>query len=304
MGGGIVHGWEHQPAIALTLAGLGCGAILISFYLSGLKLFWPFISAFCLIPLILFIPAKLGSYIYKIDSDYKLRHTIVSGVKDRPKVSPNGNQIGIRVSFSVIFPKKDYYSIFPVVRPSERLSRYIRNKSSELFEQYLEKNSYYSANLRILERSVTPFPKFLNSPFSEKDFEEIPTSGLIFDKDVEYKFDVTLVPLFVRGVKPSNNNSLCLANTKNTQEYGLETSYSWQAHANTFFPYEIYINDTNYGSHRGPDRVTQNNYSPSVFYEGVLNEQLSFCKSTTPTPESLSYSREETGSILLNKVCT
>jgi len=264
MGSGIPHGHDYQLLIALLFAGLGAALVAVSIYSSRLKLRWPIMLTIVFIPFVIFIPWEIAWYVDKVDTDYKLKNTVVSNVTDTPVITPSGNLIGIKISF--------------FVRPSNGLSKHIQKKPKEVYEQYSEKSSHYSINMHSVRSTVTPFPTALNQNSSEELLQTIPTSGLFFEKDLKSRFDVEMTPLFLALEQKSD--ALCLVKPDDENVFGLKTSYAWQAHADINLPYEVRITNTNYGDRREPEKATQHSYIPSVIYSGILNEGFPFCESS------------------------
>jgi hypothetical protein len=167
----------------------------------------------------------------------------ISDVTDELFYSPQGNPIGIRISFDAAFPRGGFLSVSPTIRAvDKRLHHYMTSMS-------------HFANITI-------------EPKPEKDYE----SRNIFISGKSYKFTTDFLPSFL--YTSNHDEELCLYD-KGVDEFKKIVSDPIK----TRYSVEVHVDDDSYFVSRriAYSSYTQKAYSLSIFYEGALNQRAKPC---------------------------
>lgn len=181
---------------------------------------------------------------WKVDYYLELRQraeTRIWDVRDEPLLSRHGNPLGIRVSYSMLFPKSDYYETDVTLGPESL---------SFLPAQGSFSNSIFL--MRPVRTVIDPPPQKLADG-----------SAPLFEGGVSYHFTVDTLPAFLRV----DGGELCT-----TSEDDAAYKAFPQIDARLTTPYQIWI-----GYFFDRKFATANPYSPKTFYESALKEGAKHC---------------------------
>ncbi len=181
---------------------------------------------------------------YNIDRYLELRalaKTRIWDVQDQILLSRKGNPIGIRLQYSMLFPKSDYYETGPTLSPMSLA--------------FLPSHGSFSNSIflmRSVHTTIEPTP-------------HIPTndSGIRYNGGVAYRFTVDTLPAFLQAV----GSELC---TTAEEDSAYRAFPEIDARMTT--PYKISI-----GYWFDRSWATQNRYSPKTFYESAAKEDAKHC---------------------------
>jgi hypothetical protein len=130
--------------------------------------------------------------------------------------------------------------------------------------------------MRVIAKSLDPFPSSEDLESFNKYQGNIPAIGLRFDKGVAYQFRFDMTPSYFRKDKAGN---YCMA-YPNEQNYGSPRDV-FDALIQVEDPtrYEVRVSGTPYGNWRweGPVQQTAREYSPRVFYDSIMAMNPAAC---------------------------
>jgi hypothetical protein len=164
-----------------------------------------------------------------------LRGIKVFDVTDEPLLSGQGTPLGIRMRYSVRFPRDGVYPPTPVLTATdERLQAH---------------------SMRVIHTEITPRPEAAHS-------DSLNTGTYArYKSNLTYSFVVDLVPGFVI-LSPDKNKS-CLSFLNPAEKAAVTTSDSTTR-------FLVHIDGTDYGGYLGgAPQVTKNAYSVREFYQGA-----------------------------------
>ncbi len=185
-----------------------------------------------------------------LEGEQKIIRARVQKWSDELMLSEKGYPLGIRLSYSIIFPVEGSYSPYPKVYP----------------EHF---NSSYTAalSMRVLKISVEPKPGGIQNP-DQLFFG----SRATFKPDVTYTFTVDLVPNYVNY--NDQKRSFCVQ-TKIYSQQGMRDRFEREVTSKLKLRYRLAISGTDLD---GPTpTLTHNAYVPNQWYQGYLKEGVTVC---------------------------
>ncbi len=201
---------------------------------------------------------------------YRLANTKVTDVSDELLPGENGQPIGIRFQCTVEFPTKDYYSIEPFLQPDS-------NYTSKIWQQ-INASTYNLAplNMRVIAKSLEPFPSGEDLDSFNKYQGELPGFGLRFDRGVAYQFRFDMTPSYFRKNKAGK---YCIA-YPNEKNHGTPREvFDAVIRLNVPTKYEVRISETRYGNWawEGPVKYTAGEYTPKTFHDAIMAMNPAAC---------------------------
>ena len=200
--------------------------------------------------------------------DLQLARTNVSEVTDETLYTKIGNPIGIRVSYTIRFPKYDHYDIDPFLRPDDTFYHAVRDQIPRNF-------THGPLRMKAIARTIVPFPQEANRGKMGPKSLQVPTYGLWLDNGVSCRFTFDLVPRYI-GIK-KDGGGYCLALPEQVNWHGSFDGFYALIQASAPTRYEIWIHDTTHGRLHGEEAFTQNEYNPREFYDGLQRENAETC---------------------------
>lgn len=177
--------------------------------------------------------------LFEVDNYYyrkRAANTKVSDMKDEVLLSPSGNPIGIRLSYSVDLPDSGYFGFRPMVWPDKNYGVSIQT------------------DMRLAALSVDPPLLDTNTMRHEKR---------------TYKVVADTVPYFIQT--DYLREELCILYPPTEYQSSFEKILTDSADPGT--KYHVSIPETTYQA------LTENYYSPKIFYAGALKEGAGRCES-------------------------
>jgi len=173
-----------------------------------------------------------------------LRRIEVSDVTDEPLLTSQGKPLGIRMRYSVRFPRAGLYPPAPLLAATD-----------ERFQAH---------SMRVIGAEITPRPDEIQSdPSSTGTYAR-------YKGNVIYSFVVDLVPGFV--IVSPNKTKSCLSFLDANEQNAVTTN-------NVTTRFRVHIDGTDYGGYfGGASQFTKNVYSVSDFYQdAVANGAKDIC---------------------------
>jgi hypothetical protein len=173
-----------------------------------------------------------------------LRRIEVSDVTDEPLLTSQGKPLGIRMRYSVRFPRAGLYPPTPLLAATD-----------ERFQAH---------SMRVIGAEITPRPDEIQSDPSNTG------TYARYKGNVAYSFVVDLVPGFV--IVSPNKTKSCLSFLNANEQNAVATS-------NVTTRFRVHIDGTDYGGYfGGAPQFTKNVYSVSDFYQdAVANGAKDIC---------------------------
>ena len=137
--------------------------------------------------------------------------------------------------------------------------------------------------MRVVGRTIDPLPIEANSGAIARRNLEVPTFGVVFEPDIDYRFTFDLTPRYIRRVE--GEPGYCVADSEGMRWRGSPEGYQTLLQGDHVVKYEFWIRDTRYGRLHGEDAWTANEYNPKTFYDGVMAENPRACTAE----EALAY---------------
>jgi len=165
-----------------------------------------------------------------------LRRIEVSDVTDEPLLTSQGKPLGIRMRYSVRFPRAGLYPPAPLLAATD-----------ERFQAH---------SMRVIGAEITPRPDEIQSdPSSTGTYAR-------YKGNVIYSFVVDLVPGFV--IVSPNKTKSCLSFLDANEQNAVTTN-------NVTTRFRVHIDGTDYGGYfGGASQFTKNVYSVSDFYQDAV----------------------------------
>jgi hypothetical protein len=267
-----VHGPESLSTFALIYLGVSNAVwwwSFVQFKRRGFKTRYFALEGVALLAMGVAFGASAHLY-SEFRDKYRLENTKVTDVSDEPLVNESGQPIGIRFQFTLEFPTRDYYYIEPYLQPDPEYK-------SKIWQQIpLRTFNPTPLNMRVIAKSLDPFPSGEDFDAFSKYQGNIPAIGLRFDKGVAYRFRFDMTPSYLRKDKAGN---YCIA-------YPNEQNRTWQREAFDAIiqleppaRYEVRISGAPYGNWRweGPAQYTDREYSPKIFYDAIMAMNPAAC---------------------------
>ncbi len=171
--------------------------------------------------------------------------------EDRPLLSDKGNQIGIRLTFSMKFPAEGQYAPLPQLYP-ERIGY-----------------GYTGAlTLRVQNGGIDPLPEGLSDP-GQIAFGARAT----YKPGTLYRFTVDLVPIYL--TYNQQTASYCLQKSP-YQQPGIREKFEREIESTAKFRYRISIAGSNLDG-RQP-ALTDSAYQPSLWHRNFVAERIPDCR--------------------------
>jgi len=165
-----------------------------------------------------------------------LRRIEVLDVADEPLLTSQGKPFGIRMRYSVQFPRAGPYFPTPTLTPTDQ--------------------RFGERSMRIIGTEITPQPEEMHSDSSNTG------THARYKGNITYRFVVDLVPGFV-VVSPDKSKSCLLF--LNARERNIVTTGEATIH------FRIHIDGTDYGGYfGGASQFTKDTYSIKDFYEDAV----------------------------------
>jgi len=167
-----------------------------------------------------------------------LRRIEVFDVSDEPLLTSQGKPLGIRMRYSVRFPREGAYSPAPILATT-----------NEDFEE---------RRMRVIGAKITPPPK--------KMLADSTSTGTYarYRSQITYAFVVDVVPAFVI-LSPDQTKS-CISFFDANEKQAVTTS-------NLGTRFSVHIDATDYGGYYGgPSKLTQNAYSLAELYRNAVEK--------------------------------
>jgi len=197
----------------------------------------------------------------------------VSAVRDAMYSTAKGDPIGIRLSFDVEFPTRDFYVVYPFLKPPEgTFDGESGDSGGQLPAGELERAPL---DMRVIDRRIEPFPRQENR--GDEAASKDPTSGLTFRPGVRYRFAFDLAPSWIR--RPAAGAGLCIAWPGRNNWWSTRAAFDALIRVDHPTRYQVTINGTRYGNalEGGEPRLTTGTYNPKAFYDSAMSEKLPAC---------------------------
>jgi hypothetical protein len=186
-----------------------------------------------------------------LEGEQKIIRARVQNWSDELMLSGKGHPLGIRLTYSILFPVEGSYSPYPKLYP----------------EHF---NSSYTAalSMRVINISVEPKPGGIQNP-DQLFFG----SRATFKPDVTYTFTVDLVPNYV--AYSDQKRSFCVQTKVYTQQ-GMRDRFEREVTSKLKLRYRVAISGTDLD---GPTpTLTHNAYVPNQWYQGYHKEGVTACQ--------------------------
>jgi hypothetical protein len=184
------------------------------------------------------------------EAEQKIIRAHIVKWSDEPLVSEKGNQIGIRLKYSMQFPLDGSYSPYPQLYP-ERVGSRITTLLS----------------MRIHKGTVDPMPQ-INS----NQGQMVIGVRASFKPEIIYNFTVDLVPNY--ATYDERNQTFCLQ-TRNYGQPGIRERLTREEMNELRVRFRLSISGTDIDG-RQPS-LTENTYNPGVWFQSFLKEGVLDC---------------------------
>ena len=176
---------------------------------------------------------------------WTVAHTEVANVHDELLLSPRGNPIGIRVRYSIRFPRTDFHAPHPYLTPEESLLR----ETGTLFF------------LHVIRESVEPELEKTNK----------------FKGKTLYQLSFDMIPNFL--VQNATGDKLCVAYPPPDARTRERFDQLLRDQTEIRTRYQLSIWESSYGTpwRGGKEEWTENSYSPLAFYQSARQEGAPDC---------------------------
>jgi hypothetical protein len=165
-----------------------------------------------------------------------LRRIEVFDVTDEPLLASQGKPLGIRMRYSVRFPRAGLYPPAPLLAATDE--------------------SFQAHSMRIIRAEITPRPDEIHSDPSNT------STYARYKGDVTYSFVVDLVPGFV--IVSPNKTKSCLSFLDANEQHAVTKN-------NVTTHFRVHIDGTDYGGYfGGASQFTNNVYSLTDFYQAAV----------------------------------